>query len=129
MLELRYIREHVEEVAQAISDKGMDVDLNQLLASDRDRRELLQESEQLKAHRNKASKEIGEAVRSGVDVAEQREEMRRISDRIKELDELQREQEEAMNRVLAWIPNSSPSRRKRTGTSARSSAYWISSAG
>ncbi len=105
MLDLKFIRDNRELVKQSISERGVELDLDQLLELDVKRRELLQESEQLKNMRNKVSKELGQLMKAGEDVAERREEMRRTGDRIKELEEQVREAEDAVYQLQIRVPN------------------------
>ncbi len=105
MLDLRFIRENEELVRRSIADRGVELDLDELLSLDLKRRELLQESEQLKNLRNTASKELGELMKQGEDVTERREEMRRVSGRIKEMEESVREVEDAVYQLQIRVPN------------------------
>jgi len=105
VLDLKFIRDNVELVKQSIRDRGVELDLDQLLEFDLTRRELLKESEQLKNMRNSVSKELGQLMKQGEDVTERREEMRRVSDRIKELEERVREAEEAVYQLQIRVPN------------------------
>ncbi len=105
MLDLKFIRDNQDLVKQSIGDRGVDLDLDQLLDLDVKRRELLQESEQLKNTRNKVSKELGQLMKAGEDVTERREEMRRAGDRIKELEERVREVENAVYQLQIRVPN------------------------
>lgn len=56
MLDIKYIREHPEEVAQNARNKGYNVDIDQLLELDARRRELVARSEDIRARRNELSK-------------------------------------------------------------------------
>ncbi len=105
MLDLKFIRDNEELVKQSIRDRGVELGLDQLLEFDQKRRELLQESEQLKNMRNTVSKEMGQLMKQGEDVAERREEMRRVSDRIKELEDRVREAEKAVYQLQIRVPN------------------------
>ncbi|MDP7545401.1 MAG: serine--tRNA ligase, partial [Anaerolineales bacterium] len=59
MLDINFIRRHPEEVRAALALRRADVNLDSVLALDRERRELLQRTEVLKSERNRVSKEIG----------------------------------------------------------------------
>jgi len=65
MLDRRIIREEPDLLRQAIRNRGAEVDVEELIRLDERRRELLAEVEQLKAERNRLSKEVGEAMRRG----------------------------------------------------------------
>jgi seryl-tRNA synthetase len=58
MLDIKFIRDNQDKVAKAITDKNMDLDLEELLGLDQRRRELLTELESLQATKNQVSKEI-----------------------------------------------------------------------
>ncbi|HSW36619.1 MAG TPA: serine--tRNA ligase [Candidatus Limnocylindrales bacterium] len=105
MLDLKLIRENPEVVRQAMQLKGEDGDLDGLLAKDRERRKLLREVEELKQARNLFSKEIGKV---GVDSElsqGKREEMRRVSERIKVLDHQLRIIDTELEKIMLTIPN------------------------
>ncbi len=58
MLDIKFIRDNTEVVKKAISDKNIDLDLDQLLDLDAQRRNLLQENETFLATKNAFSKEL-----------------------------------------------------------------------
>lgn len=58
MLDIKFIRDNAHKVKKAIIDKGIDLDLDNLLDLDTKRRDLLTELESLQAVKNQASKEI-----------------------------------------------------------------------
>ena len=58
MLDIRYIRENADRVRQGARDKGIDVDVDQLLAVDERWRAVTTESQQAKAEQNAAGKSI-----------------------------------------------------------------------
>ncbi len=58
MLDIKFIRENAELVKKAITDKRVNLDLDQLLEIDQRRRALMAETETLQATKNAVSKEI-----------------------------------------------------------------------
>ncbi len=58
MLDIKYIRDNVEQLTKAIQDKNVDLDINVLLELDSQRRTLLNEAETFQATKNAFSKEI-----------------------------------------------------------------------
>ena len=95
MLDLRRIREQEADIRRALAAKNAShVDLDAILALDRERRRLLAEVEQGKSQRNTVSKEIGFRKKKGEDVGAVMEEMRQLGDRISALDEQVRVAEE-----------------------------------
>ena len=106
MLDLRRIRDQEAVVRQALVLKNSThVDLDGILALDRDRRRLLTEVEQAKGQRNTVSKEIGIRKKKGEDVGPVMEEMRALGDRISAMDEEVRQVEERLNALLLTVPN------------------------
>jgi len=65
VLDLKFIRENPEQVAQGLEAKGVSVDIQTLLDLDLEKRSLLKESEELKAKRNSASDEIARLKKQG----------------------------------------------------------------
>lgn len=106
MLDIRRIREQEADVRRGLLAKNAaHVDVDGLLALDRERRRLLTEVEQGKSQRNTVSKEIGLRKKKGEDVAVVMEEMRVLGDRIAALDEQVRVTEERLNTLLLAVPN------------------------
>jgi seryl-tRNA synthetase len=105
VLEPKFIRANVDTVRSAIKNKGEKVDLDRYLALDEERRSILTEADELKAERNRVSKEIAEAKRSGDDPAAKIESMRELSRRIREMDERLKVIEGQTTELLTWMPN------------------------
>lgn len=59
MLSAEFIRDHTDEVREALRKRHMDAPIDEIVTLDTERRRLLQEIEKLKADRNQASKRIG----------------------------------------------------------------------
>ncbi len=105
MLDIKFIRENVDKVSRKLKERGIEVDLQQILKVDEERRELLQIAEALKHRRNVVSEEIGRLKREKQDTTEKQEEMRKVSQEIKELDQRLKECEEKLYQLLLWVPN------------------------
>src|SRR5258706_5507363 len=103
MLDLRLIREQPAAVARALADKGGGDLIEAILARDTERRRLIKEADDLKALRNRASAEIGKA--KGAVSEEQRAEMRQVGDRVKVLDAELKAVDDAIEALLAQVPN------------------------
>jgi seryl-tRNA synthetase len=104
MLDIALIRSRPDWVKEEIAKLYTQAPIDQILALDARRRELLQEAEQLKHTRNRVSKEIGMMKDAGAR-QEKITEMREVSDRIKELDQQIRKVDEGLREVLLWVPN------------------------
>lgn len=106
MLDIRYIREHTDTVREGVRKKGEDpARIDEALALDEKRRHTMQESEQLKARKNAVSAEVAKKKSKGEDAGSVFEEMRRVADQIKKLDDDLSATEEALRSVLLAIPN------------------------
>ncbi|NIO31921.1 MAG: serine--tRNA ligase, partial [Gemmatimonadetes bacterium] len=87
MLDIRLIRSDPELVRRGIERRGGDAaPLDGLLKADESRRALLRDVEALRAERNRVSEEIAELKRGGGDAADMIAEMRKVGERIKELE-------------------------------------------
>lgn len=76
MLDIKFIRENENQVKKAIKDKGLDLDLGELLKLDEERRKLTHELDELRKERKEISKtrvvEKGKAVKEKIKVAEEK---------------------------------------------------------
>lgn len=106
MLELAYVREHLDRVRQALRDRGSSgEELNEFEAFDRERRQAITEAEQLKAQRNRTNAEIGQLKKDGQDASHLFAQMKEVSGRLKELDQRAQELDRQMQDFLLRIPN------------------------
>ncbi|MDP7260072.1 MAG: serine--tRNA ligase, partial [Anaerolineales bacterium] len=104
MLDINFIRQNPEEVRAALALRRAEADLEGVLALDRERRELLKQTETLKSERNRVSREIGR-MKAASDREERIAEMRSVRDRISSLDEQVRAVETRLRALLLEIPN------------------------
>lgn len=106
MLDIRLLRNEFDRVKQALAHRGEKMnEMDSFSEVDLRRRELLQESEQLKRRRNNVSQEVAQRKKAGEDAEGLIIEMREVGDRIKQLDEEIRELELQINQLLLSIPN------------------------
>ncbi|MCP3982549.1 MAG: serine--tRNA ligase [bacterium] len=105
MLDLHYVREHADEVTNALKRRDAGLTLEPLLELDRRRRQLLGEVEGLKKQRNDSSKQIGQIMKSGGDAGPMREEVKRVGSRISEIEEQLESVQGELHELLSTIPN------------------------
>ena len=105
MLDMRFVRENTDIVRKSLEARNSDYNLDELLSLDKERREILTEVETLKKERNEVSAIIGKNAREGKDSTELKEEMSKVSSRIKELDIKVTEIDEKQRLLLLTIPN------------------------
>jgi seryl-tRNA synthetase len=104
MQDIQEIRAHPEEVRAGLTRRGVEPPVDALLALDSDRRVLLTQVEQLKAERNRVSKEISRMKEAG-DREVRIRGMRAIGQHIEALDVSVREKEAALQDLMAGMPN------------------------
>lgn len=104
MLDVKYLREHPEEAEARLKTRGEEVSLAGFRELDDTRRNLLQESENLKALRNRVSDEIAK-TKDKSQVQGRIAEMKEVSVRIKELDDELGTVEEKLRYFLLTVPN------------------------
>ncbi len=107
MLDLKVIREDPAPVRAALDRRGdgSGERLDRVLGLDARRRELLPETEGIKAEQNAASKRIGEVQRDGGDASEAIAAMKEVAARGKELQGELKELEAELESGLASLPN------------------------
>ncbi|MEO8217277.1 MAG: serine--tRNA ligase [Acidobacteriota bacterium] len=105
MLSRDYLREQSDRYRQALKRRGADVDLEQFIQLDGERRQIITEAEQLKNRRNVASQAIARLKKAGGDASTQIEEMKSVGDRIRELDTRQADVEGQLSALELVFPN------------------------
>jgi len=104
MLSLPFIREHADAVRKSLADRQTPGPLDEILALDRQRRDLLSETERLRAEQNAAGKKIG-AAKDPADRQRMIDEMKGVSAKLDELTPRLREIEERLDVLVMEIPN------------------------
>ena len=105
MLDVKFIREHADEVARALETRGGAELVERLLNLDSDRRRKVTAVEASKALRNKVTEEIALAKRRGENPVEEMARMRELGDEIKEEDAKIREEDQQIEALLLQLPN------------------------
>jgi seryl-tRNA synthetase len=65
MLDLKFVREHLEEVEQALKNRGQEISLEEYRRRETMRRQLLTRLEELRHERNTLSQEVGALMKAG----------------------------------------------------------------
>ncbi|MBR6823382.1 MAG: serine--tRNA ligase [Clostridia bacterium] len=110
MLDIKFLRENPDIVRQNIRNKFQDSKLplvDEVIALDRENRDIKGEVEALRAQRNRLSKEIGGLMKQGKkDEAEQvKAQIAKDAERMEELDEREKVVEEELKKRMMVIPN------------------------
>lgn len=105
MLDLKFVLSNIDAIEKMLRDRGSEFDLGRVRISDEARRKVQKEHDELRAQQKSSSTKIGEAKRKGEDVSSVMAEMKKLSDRVKELaDELAKIEQE-LNAQMLLIPN------------------------
>ena len=106
MIDIKKLRDEFDATVAALARRGVEKErLEKARDLDAKRRALVGETETLKAKRNAASKEIGKIAKEGGDIAAAKEEMRKVGDRIAEIDKELATVETDLRETLLMIPN------------------------
>src|SRR5699024_892461 len=106
MLNMRMLREDFTEIQKKLAHRGEDLsDLEKFGEYDKKRRQLIAKTEQLKAKRNEASKQISVLKREKKDASDVIQEMRDVSEQIKNHDAELATIEEKLEQMMLSIPN------------------------
>jgi seryl-tRNA synthetase len=105
MLDLKLIRSDPERVKAALARRGAADEVDELLALDARRRELLPEIEGAQAERKTLSKRIGEAKQRGGEAAEETAQVQALKEKIESGKEELAGIETDLERVAAALPN------------------------
>jgi len=104
MLDVRFIRENAELVAEKSKQKGFDVDITQLLGFDDKRRELQKQVDELRQQRNA----LAEAAKGQKPTPEQVEKGRQLKDKLANLEHQLASIEQEFVTLLKEVPNVFP---------------------
>lgn len=105
MLDIKLLRNNFEEVEKALSTRNEDFDLSKFKEIDEKRRQLLGEVEKLKAEQNSVSKQVPIMKKEGKDVTLVLEEMKKLSEKVKELTSDVSIVEKELTDYMLTIPN------------------------
>ena len=105
MIDRRLIREEPDRLRAGLARRQASIDVERLVQLDREHLSNLQQLEELRAQRNKASEEIGRRKSKGEDTSAAQAAMKDTSNRIKDLEARNKEIEETLDALLLTIPN------------------------
>jgi seryl-tRNA synthetase len=108
MLDLNFVRDHLDLVRASLNARGFPTDaLEDFARADTERRRVIAESDQLNAERNAASREIGALMKEGKreEADARRREVGELKERIAGLDRERDEAEARMRELLSTLPN------------------------
>ncbi len=107
VLDLNFITDNLDFVAQKLRDRGADVDLDALVRLNQERKSLQTEISAMRHQHGSESKKIGALFKEGKkeEAEALRARLREASDAIKAKEDRQREVEAETQDLLIWLPN------------------------
>ncbi len=105
MLDIKVLRTEPERIKKALKDRNNDLDLTPAIELDQKRRELLVDVEKIKAMQNEITKKIPAMKKAGDYTTAIFDEMRELSNEIKEDDAKVSEIDEELRNFMLRIPN------------------------
>ena len=110
MLDMKFVRENPDIVKQNIKNKFQDEKLpmvDEVIELDSKRRAAQQEADDLKAKKNKLSKQIGALMAQGKkeEAEEVKKQVAADSERLKEIDSMEAEHSEKVTKIMMVLPN------------------------
>ena len=110
MIDIKFLRENPEKVKENIKKKFQDnkIELvDKVIELDAESRKTKQEADDLRANRNKISKEIGAlmAQKKKEEAEAKKAEVAAGAKRLAELEEMEKQLEEEINKIMMIIPN------------------------
>ncbi len=105
MLEIKFVRQNLSLVQEALKNRNESADLEIFQKSDEDRREILAKVESLRHRRNLVTQQIAEMKKSGHDADDLVKEMREVGDTIKEIENSMAKLDDILKNLLLRIPN------------------------
>ena len=100
MLDINFIRQNPQKVKEACEKKNVKCDVDAVLSLDKEKRELMTKSENLKSQQNKLGKSFSSAQDN-----KNIEEAKRLKTEFKEIEPQLKEVEEKLNTLLLQLPN------------------------
>jgi seryl-tRNA synthetase len=105
MLEIKFVRQNLADVENALAARGAQADLDAFREADQKRRDYLQQAEALRHKRNVVSEQVAKLKKAGENADDIVAEMRTVSAQIKDLDKNLSANEDIVRTILMEIPN------------------------
>jgi len=105
MLDIKLLRDHLDEVKARMATRGAAIDWDQFQSLDRERREAVARTERLKEKKNRLSGEIGKQKKSGADATVLMREVEEVSEAIRSSEGPLAEIETRFEQFMLTLPN------------------------
>lgn len=105
MLDIKFVRDNPELVLQNLKNRNNPMNLDHFMELEKQRREIIAETENLKSQKNAVSKKISEMKKNKENADAVILEMRQVGEKISQLDKQLREVQDELHDILLRIPN------------------------
>ena len=105
MLDPKLIKEEPNVIRQMLKSRNIEFDLDGLIESDKLRRDLILQTDELRKKKNQVAQEISQKKKSGQDTKEILDNMRKVSEELSQLEARQEEVEKQYLKLALTIPN------------------------
>ena len=105
MLDIKIIRENPEKINELLKRRNPELSIDEVLEIDAQRRKIQFEADELRAKRKNESQKIGMMKKNGENTDSVQEEVRKLGEDIKALEEKEAELNEKQTTLLLHIPN------------------------
>jgi seryl-tRNA synthetase len=105
MLDIKLLRDHLDEVKARMATRGAAIDWDQFVTLDRERREAVAHTERLKEKKNRLSGEIGKLKKSGSDATVLMREVEEVSEAIRSSESPLTDIETRFEQFMLTLPN------------------------
>ncbi len=105
MLDPKILRENPDKIRKMIKDRGLEYNLDGLIQLDKQRRNLIMETDEFRKKRNEISMEIGKKKKAGQDSSALLDEMKKVSTQLEELESKQNTVESDYAKLAYTVPN------------------------
>jgi seryl-tRNA synthetase len=105
MLDIKFLRSNPQIVEEALKKRGGNISLGDFLRVEEKKRAILGQAEELKAERNRVSKEVGRLKQQGKDASSLMEQTRQTGEQISALDLQIKQLDEQLQEILHSLPN------------------------
>ncbi|MDE1827341.1 MAG: serine--tRNA ligase [Thaumarchaeota archaeon] len=105
MLDPKLIRDSPDKIRNMLKARNVDFSLDELIKLDKERRELIIKTDELRKTRNQISVEISKKKKANEDSSSLIEQMRSVSENLQRLEETQVKAEESYQKLSLTLPN------------------------
>ena len=105
MLDIKLIRENPDKINELLKRRNPELSIDEVIKIDEERRKIQTQADELRAKRKAESQKIGELKKKGENTDAIQEDVRKIGDDIKALEETQTELDAKQRTILLHIPN------------------------